>query len=187
MIVALVGMPSSGKGEASEIFKKKGFTIVKMRDAVLKELEARGLKTNPENVGMVANELRNLEGPASVAKRTLPAVLEAGEKVCIEGVRSKAEVDFFRESLGDFVCVGVDAPAEKRYAWAVERGREDDVKSLEGFQKKEDRESGWGIREAVDGADYKITNDGTLEEFQDKILELLEKILKEKILKGDEI
>lgn len=187
MIVALVGMPSSGKGEAASIFEHNGFAVVKMRDAVMAELKARGLEMNMENVGKVAVGLREIEGPAAVAKRTLPAILAGGENVCIEGVRSKAEVDFFRGNLDSFVCVGIDAPAEKRYGWAIARGREDDAGSLEEFQEKEARESGWGVQEALDSADYVILNSGTLGEFRDKVKELAQKILREKILKGDEI
>ena len=182
MIVALVGMPSSGKGEASKLFEEKGFVIVRMRDAVMSELESRGLEVNVENVGKVAVSLREMEGPAAVAKRTLPAVLAAGENVCIEGVRSRPEVDFFRKSLGGFVCIGIHAPAEKRYGWAVARGRVDDVGSFGEFKEKEAREEGWGVSAAVQSADYMILNDGTLEAFQNKVLELLENVLK-----GDEI
>jgi len=178
MIVALVGMPSSGKGEASKIFEELGFSVVRMRSAVLEKLGEMGLEVNIENVGKAALRMREERGPAAVAEKTLPAVKAAGENVCIEGVRSREEVEFFREAFGDFACVGIDAPAEKRYEWALGRDREDDARSPEEFGAKEKREGDWGIGKAVGHADYIVQNDGSLEEFRRKVRELVEKILK---------
>ena len=52
------------------------------------------------------------------------------------------------------------------------------MKSFEEFSEKEAREGSWGVKDAVADADFVVENTGTLQEFQKKIRELVEKILK---------
>lgn len=177
MKIALVGMPGSGKGEASKVIEENGFHIFYMHDAVFEEVEKRGLERNQKNVGMVANELREREGAGAVAKR-MAWKIGSERQVCIEGVRSKAEIDVFRKVYDDIVVIGVDAPPEVRFERMKERGRLDDIKSYEEFLEKEKREAGWGIGEAIEAADHKIVNDGALPELREKVGALLERLLK---------
>ncbi|MFH1787061.1 MAG: AAA family ATPase [archaeon] len=171
IVVALIGMPGSGKGEASEVFRKNGYTAYYMNSVFKKELKRRGLEYNVENVGMAANELRQLEGMGAVAKRLAPEI--KAERSCIEGVRSLYEIEEFRKFFPDIVVVSIDSPPELRFKRAKARGRTDDIKSYEEFLKKDAREAAWGVRQGIENADYKVLNDGTIGDFRRKVLDVL--------------
>ena len=178
MIVALVGMPASGKGEASKIFQEHGFKLAYMRSVIEAVLGGREMPVNAKNMGSVGDELRRTEGEGAVARRLLPQIASLEGNVCIEGVRDAGELKVFKEALGEFIVVAIVAQPEKRYEWCVARGRADDVGAHEDFVEKDMRESSWGIDEAVAMADYKILNDSDLEAFRGEVTQLVEKILK---------
>ncbi len=70
-VVGIVGMPGSGKTEATKIARKKGFSIVKMGDVIREEVERRDLDPTDKNMGRIATELREKEGKDAIAKRCI--------------------------------------------------------------------------------------------------------------------
>jgi len=178
MIVALVGMPASGKGEASKIFQEYGFKLAHMRSVVEAAVKEKGLKPTAKNMVGTGAELRRKEGQGAVARRLLPRIAGMNGNICIEGVRDAGELKVFRERLRDFVAVAFVAPPGKRYERSLARGRSDDIRSYQEFLKKDRKEREWGIDEAVEMADYRIVNDSDLEAFRKRVHEVVEKILK---------
>ncbi len=179
-IIGIVGLQASGKTVAASSFVDWGAARVRMGDVVWKEVERRGLDLVEENVGEVAQELREEEGMGAVAKRCVPLIreeCEGSDVVVVDGIRGIAEVEVFREEFGDnFVLLSVEASAETRYERIKGRERDDDVGSVEEFKEKDRRELNWGLEEALEEADYNIKNEGTLEDFKQKALEIFEEI-----------
>jgi dephospho-CoA kinase len=195
-IIGFVGMPGSGKSVASEVARSMGLKVAVMGDVIRQEAARQGLEPSDENLGNVGNMLRSREGPEAVARRTLEAATD--EKiVVIDGLRSKAEADFFRSNAEEFHLVEIVAPAKARMRWIVSRGRPDDPgararerdlkivasckdgceDTAEALEKRECRELGWGMYEAMREADMRLQNEGGLDEFRASVRRLLEELV----------
>ncbi len=130
-IIGFVGLPGSGKGEASQIARLHGLAVVVMGDVIRQEAARQGLEPTDQNLGRIGNALRAAEGPDAVAKKTFERALATGkDTVVVDGLRSREEVDFFRSHADEFHLIEVCAPAQARLKWLAARGRPDDpVKS----------------------------------------------------------
>ncbi|MFH1652352.1 MAG: AAA family ATPase [Chloroflexota bacterium] len=78
-IVALVGMPGSGKSEVARILEKEGFLRVRFGDLTDREVRKRGLELNEANERAVREALRREHGMAAFARLSLPAIEDAGK------------------------------------------------------------------------------------------------------------
>jgi len=180
-VIGIVGLQGSGKTEVAKVAGESDIPRVRMGDVVWTEVQRRGLEVNEHNVGVVANEFREQEGMAAIAKRCVPLIEEKGKSktaVVVDGIRGKAEVDEFRRAFGDrFILLAVQASEQVRYERVGSRGRSDDASGMEAFREKERREQGWGLEEAMKNADVTIVNEGTLEELQRQVKGVLEKVV----------
>jgi dephospho-CoA kinase len=174
-------MPGSGKSEASTVAKIMGLMVVVMGDIIRQEADRLGLPASDESLGGLGNILRSREGPDAVARRTLSAAESSGAKlVVVDGIRSKAEIDFFRANSGNFHLVEVFASPKTRLNRVVARKRSDDVASHEredALHRRDLREIGWGMCEAISEADCRICNEGDLNSFRASVRSLLEEIM----------
>ncbi len=126
-IIGFVGLPGSGKGEASKIARLQGLTVVVMGDVIRQEAARQGLDPTDQNLGRIGNALRASDGPDAVAKKTFERAIAAGKDlVVVDGLRSREEADFFRAHADEFHLIEVCAPAEARLKWLAARGRPDD-------------------------------------------------------------
>ncbi len=176
-IIAFTGMPFSGKSEAVQIARDKGILVFRMGDLVWDETKRQGKKLDDKNVGEVANSMRIKFGKDVWAKRTVDKIKSFNEKnlVVIDGIRNNEEIEAFKKYLGDdFILVAITASDEVRMKRAMNRGREDDSKNLGGIKERDQRELGWGLSGVIASADIVVSNDGTLEEFRNKIKKILE-------------
>jgi dephospho-CoA kinase len=196
-----VGLPGSGKGEASQIARQYGYAVVVMGDVIRQEAARQGLEATDQNLGSIGNALRAAEGPQAVAKRTFEKAKAAGKDlVVVDGLRSGEEADFFRAHADEFHLVEVCAPVEARLKWLATRGRPDDpgkstandARDTEAdakiivscrepdslaaaaLEQRECREMGWGMSEAMKTADLKLRNDGSLDDFRKKVKKILD-------------
>lgn len=178
-IIAFTGMPFAGKSEAVKVGKEMGIPVIRMGDMVWEEVKRRGLDINDENVGKIADEMRRSYGMDIWAKRTIDKILKMKNvnKIIIDGIRNFEEIDFFKKMLGNnFILISILASDEKRYQRAMKRGREDDSKDIELIKERDQREKSWGIENVIASADVVVPNEGSLEDFQRKIREILIKI-----------
>ena len=188
-----MGLPGSGKGEASQIARRQGLPVLVMGDIIREEAAKAGLENTDLNLGRIGTALRAKEGPAAVAKRILEKARSLGEEtVVVDGLRSKDEADFFRADAEEFHLIEVCAPSDARLKWLASRGRPDDPKvqdetdqkiitsclepdrkAAAALERRECRELSWGMSEAMKTADLKLRNDGSLEDFQKNVEKLL--------------
>ena len=172
-------MPFSGKSEAVQIAKDIGIPVFRMGEMVWDEVKKRGLEINDENVGAIANQMREKYGKDIWAKRTIEKIksMKNVESVIIDGIRNTEEISAFKRELkGNFTVVAVEVPDELRHRRALNRGRKDDSKNLEKIKERDKREIGWGIDTVIASADIVISNAGNIEDFRNKIREILNKI-----------
>ena len=178
-IIAFVGMPASGKSEASRIAAEMGIPVINMGDVIRKEVLRRGLEPNDSNTGMVATQLRKCDGMDAVAIRCISQIKEASsDLVVVDGVRGIAEVECFRREFGEgFILISIYAPLEIRFSRIQKRGRSDDMNSIEGLCNRDERELGWGMREAIEASNIEIENHSTLETFKEDVIKVLNNYL----------
>jgi dephospho-CoA kinase len=165
-VIGVVGLPASGKGEFSQVAREMGIPIVVMGDVIRDEVQAAGLPLTDENLGGTASRLREEEGMDAIAKRCIPRI-EAlrAPLVLVDGIRGEAEVRLFRSRFPEFYLIGIDAPFSVRLARLASRGRSDDFVSEEELLRRDRREIGWGLGEALTHADYVLDNGDGLEQF----------------------
>jgi len=178
-IIALVGMPGSGKTLAVKVARDMGIPVVAMGDVVREEVRARGLEENPENVGKVSMGLREEEGQQAIAERTLTKIKqEKANVVLVEGIRSLAELELFKENFPDFTLIAIHSSPKTRFKRLYERERADDAKDYKTFHERDARELNYGIGSAIAMADHVIVNEGSEEELIRNMRTILERIIK---------
>ena len=175
-IIATVGLPGSGKGEAAAVAEDRGVPVITMGDVIRQECRDRGLDPATHH-GEIARALREENGPDAIAQRSLPMIrdaLEASDTVLVDGVRSGVEVDRFEDAFGDeFLLASIEAPFEVRRERLDERGRDDT--ETESLEERDERELGFGMGEAMERADVHIDNTDSLEAFRERIDGILDR------------
>ena len=176
-IIAFVGMPGSGKSAAADVARDLKIPVVVMGDVIRDEAARRGLPPTDRNLGAVGNDLREKEGPASIAARCLAKIRATGAPVVVvEGIRSRSEVDLFRKSSNGFQLIEVYVPDEIRLARIASRGRSDDANHQDlarAVADRDARELSWGMGDAIRAADLRIENSGGVEEFRGRVRKAL--------------
>ena len=168
-VVAVCGMPGSGKGEFAAVLSQAGVPVVSMGDMIRAEVRAQGLVEEPHIFGEVAAALRAEHGEDVLAVRLCERVdelLETHEMVLIEGLRGTAEDAVFSARWGNtYLTVAIEADAELRFSRIVQRGRSEDGDRA-AFEARNERERGWGLEHLIAEANNAIHNDVELDEFQ---------------------
>ena len=178
VVLGVAGMPGSGKGVFRRTVLKLGYPVVTMGDEVREEVKRRNLQPTPENLGKTMLNLRELDGPAAIAKRCVPKVEKATERlVVIDGIRSLLEVEEFKKHFPNFVLVAIHTNPKTRYKRLSRRKRSDDPTDWETFMERDMRELGIGMGAVISIADHVIVNEGTLAELKDKIRQVLVEVL----------
>ncbi|WP_332450532.1 dephospho-CoA kinase [Methanoculleus sp.] len=176
-VIGIVGMPASGKGEVSKIARDLGIPVVVMGDAIRERVKEAGLPLTDANLGAVAGRLRADLGMDAIARITIPAIeATAAPVVLVDGIRGDYEVTAFREHFAGFTLIGIVSSFETRYRRLTNRGRSDDSLTPEELQARDERELGWGLGRALEEADYRIANEGALDEFTTEARSLLRRL-----------
>lgn len=174
-VIGTVGLPGSGKGEAATVAREVDVPVVTMGDVVRDACRERGLDPETHH-GEVAQALREENGPAAIADRTVPRVrehLESTDVVLVDGLRSDVEVERFREAF-DFLLVSVQAPFETRARRLQGRGRDASDLDDAALRQREERELAFGMGEAMAMADLVVENDADLESYHRRVRAILE-------------
>ena len=167
-VVAVCGMPGSGKGEFASVMAEANIPIVSMGDMIRAEVVRQGLDEAPHVYGEVAAALRAEHGEDVLAVRLCDRVdqlLNDHALVLIDGLRGTAEDAVFAARWGDaYQTVAIEAALELRFQRILQRGRPEDG-DREAFETRNERERGWGLEDLIKQATYTIVNDVALPEF----------------------
>ena len=181
IIIGITGTNGAGKGTIVEyLVEKKGFKHLSARAFLVEEIERRGLENSRDNMVMVANELRAKNGSSFVADELFKRALESGQNCIIESLRTPGEVESLRNK-GNFTLLAVDADPKLRYERIISRSSSTDNISFEKFLADEEREmesadpNKQNLKKCIEMADFVIENNGSLEDLNLKIEEILKK------------
>ena len=117
-VIALVGMPGSGKSEVARVFEASAYHRIRFGDITDEEVKKRGLNLSEENERAVREELRNRYGMAAYAILNLPRIESALKTapVVIDGLYSWEEYKYLKDRLGaSLKVVAVWSPPALRY------------------------------------------------------------------------
>lgn len=180
-VVAICGMPGSGKGVFGEVAQELGLPVRSMGDQIRAEVESRGLAGDPHVFGRVALELRAEFGDQILADRMAPVVeadLQSNPLVIIEGMRGVAERDIFVQHWDDdFGVLAIEASAESRFNRIQQRGRAEDGDRA-AFAERDERELRWGLGELISEATWELTNQDGLDAFREACITWLNNMLR---------
>jgi dephospho-CoA kinase len=176
-VVGVVGLPASGKGEFSRIAQEMGIPVVVMGDVIRAELTGKGIPPTDENLGKMSGDLRERLGRDAIAQLSIPAIeAQTAPVVLVDGIRSEAEVQTFREHFCDFILVGIVSSFEVRYERLRNRRRSDDPVSRADLRVRDERELGWGLGTALAIAEHTLENNGSMEEFSGTVRRMLSEL-----------
>ncbi len=177
-IIAVTGMPGSGKSLVSSMISKMlSCPVISMGDAVRREVSRRGLEVTAKNVEMVAKELREKYGMAAVAKLVEEDVrkyIQAGEWVVVDGVRGLEEVSVFA-SIAPTCVVAVHASPATRHERLLARKRPGETP--QDFILRDKYNLKFGIGEVIVLADFMIINEWGLAELESQVKGLVGELL----------
>jgi len=178
MVIAIVGMPGSGKSAVAEQLKLKGLPIIRFGQIVVDELIRLGLEINPHNERQVREDLRATFGMDVCARRSIPMVRSAYRTspiVVVDGLYGWTEYKTlkaeFREKL---TVIAVVAAREIRYERLRTRGVRPltrDEAEVRDVAEIESLEKGGPI--AI--ADYFLPNEGSLDSLHVMVEDLFRK------------
>jgi dephospho-CoA kinase len=180
IIVAVVGLIGSGKTEATERFRERGFARFGYNDVFYEELSRLKLERNEKNERMVREGLRKESGMAVAAIRTLPKIETAfsrGENAVVESLYSWSEYKATKEKFGcSFKVLAIYASPSTRYERLSGRPVRpltlDEAKSRD-YAEIENLEKGGPIAMA----DWTIQNIGIKKKFLSDVDSLIDEIL----------
>ena len=181
IILGLTGEKLSGKGTAAEYlvakYKVKHYRFSAILDDIIKRLY---LPITRENQIDIALALRNKFGNEILAHVLKKDIENDQNELCIiDGIRYWEEYHILKILKG-FVLVYISSPLETRFNRTQHRAEKADEKniSLENFKRQELAPTEIIIKELAKQADYQIDNNGSLEEYQQKIDDVIKAIKK---------
>ena len=180
LIFGFVGLPCAGKGTAIDyLVKNHRFFYTSTSDEIRDEIRQNGQKITRENLQKTAGELRQKYGPDILAKRTWKKVVVSGrKKAVVDSIRAVEEIEFLKKQPG-FYLIAVLADSKIRFQRIKARNREGDPQTWEKFLAMEARDrhaEGRSIDACLQMADFKIKNNGAVEELQRQIESIICKL-----------
>ena len=178
MIIGVVGSIASGKNSFVEALTSKGFINLRVSDELKELARQKGIPLERKPLQDLGNELREKYGQGFLAERVMEKIIPGGNYV-IDSIRNPGEIEIFRNH-DDFVLIGVDAPVEIRLQRILSRKKPGDPKTIEEAREMEARDRGEGenksgqqVSACFELSDYKLVNNGTMQELNSKIALLL--------------
>lgn len=179
VIIGVAGEIASGKDTVGKYIAEKYQALpLRFSQSLRDILDRMGLPQNRENMARLSLHLRKAFGEDIFSQVILAEAEKGGnELVVVDGVRRSPDI-IHLETEPHFYFVYVEASPETRYERLIKRRQnaDDESKTPAQFAKDALLETETQIRDLKERADFVITNDGTLEELQKQIDEIISKI-----------
>lgn len=173
-IIAVIGLPGSGKTEVIKYLESKGLSKVYFGAIVLDEVKRRGLTLKQEHERPVRDELRRTYGMAAMAKLSLPRIRELAkqENVLIESLYSWEEYLLLKKEFGErFKTIAVYASPATRYK-RLENRSERPLTEQEAWERDKSQIEDAHQAGPIAMADYILINEGSIETLHKAIADL---------------
>jgi dephospho-CoA kinase len=178
IILGFVGPIASGKGTACRYLKERYQAETYRFSTMLYDILNRvNIETNRENLQKVSSVLRETFGDDLMAKTIAHDVTQAqSEVVSVDGVRREPDIKYLKQIPG-FFLVAINAEPKTRYERLIKRGEkpDDNTKTYEQFLEDDKKEAERQIIGVAAKADFKIDNNGSIEELHNQIEKIIKK------------
>lgn len=177
-IIALVGMPGTGKSQAAQFFQNKNIPVIRFGDLTDETLKEKGLSTTPENERIVREQLRRELGMAAYAIAAKPKIEEAAKSntiVVLDGLYSWEEYTFIKKYFPNLSLVHIFSRPDHRYERLAAR-KVRPLNHQEAIQRDIFEIENLNKAGPIAMANHVIFNEGTVEDLCKKLEELLNKI-----------
>lgn len=175
MVIALAGKKLSGKGTAAEYIKRNHAAVVMRFSAILQDILRRlhqpYTRDQLVRLGTMLRELYGNDMLARVIHDDIMETLPTGDRIMvIDGMRYISEYETLR-SLPGFTLWYIDATLDNRFARTKLRQEKSDESEMTvaEFMKRESDPTEQGIADLERVANRTIENNGTIEEFYQRI------------------
>ena len=197
-VIGFCGLNGSGKTTAAQYLVDIGYKSISLSDYIKESLKKTHKKPTRENMIEEGNRLRKENGSEYLAKLAVEQINTLQDNhFVIDSIRNGYEVKYLKDNLKNFHLVKINTELAARY-FRIDcrenlRGGEkkDNLVTIEKFKEDQKKEfSTYGKNNVyaqhldlvMKWADCTIKNNGTVEEFQEEIRNLLVDYKNEKVL-----
>lgn len=177
-VVAIVGMCGSGKSIATDVLEQElNYQKVYFGGVTMEKLKESNMEVTPENEKIIREGLRKELGMGAFAKILLPRIKEysLNGDVVLDGLYSWDEYKILKEEIDNLKMIAIVADKDVRYQRLTERvvrGLNNEQAKARDIAEIENSAKGGPIAYA----DYYILNNGTLDEYRNRLLEIINNI-----------
>lgn len=182
IIIGITGTLGAGKGTIVDFLaREKGFLHFSVREFITAEIIRRGMPVNRDSMVLIANDLRKINSPSYIIDCLYEKAKSEGKNSVIESIRTPGEVQSLRKK-GGFYLLAIDADPKIRYQRIILRQSQTDHISYETFLGNEQREmsstdpNAQNISKCMEMADFRLWNNGTIEQLNLRIEEILKEV-----------
>ena len=181
IILAVVGLPGSGKTEAiNYLMNKYKWPKVYFGDVTFDEMKVRNLDINEKNERFVREDLRKLYGQLHYAKKVIEKInkLTDSQNILVESLYSWEEYLEFKKEFGDdFRVLAVYSSPDKRIERLINRPvrplKKEEVISRDYSQIENLHQAG-----PIARADFTMINEGEIMDLYKQIDVIIPKLVK---------
>jgi dephospho-CoA kinase len=185
VVIGITGTLGAGKGTVVDyLVREKGFVHFSAREFISREIKKRGLEVNRDTLTAMGNEIRATNHAGYVIEELYKEAASTGKNCIIESIRTLGEIETLRNRQ-NFFLLAVDAEPKLRFNRIKKRKSETDNVSFKTFLANEKREmhscdpNNQNLSACISLADYRITNDGTVEDLKKQTEIFLQTISKD--------
>ncbi len=176
-LVAIVGMCGSGKSIATLFFESKGYSKIYFGGITYEKMKEENIPYTPENDNKMRVKIRNEYGMGAYAILSLPKIKEQIKKsnVVIDGLYSWDEYKILKDEFPHIKLIAIVVDKEIRYErlknrinrnYSIDESIKRDLNEIEKTAKGG----------PIAYADYFILNNYSLEEYKEKLENIIEVI-----------
>jgi dephospho-CoA kinase len=177
IVIAFAGPTSAGKDTIADILAEKGFKKMSLSDILRKLAKDKNVAIDAESLFNLSKPYKEKLGEGFLGKMILDEFkAKQWEKTCAVGLRRFGEWEEIQKADKAYL-IYVDAPLDVCFARAQARSRAGDKTSFEDFKNYEAKLSSVGLKKLKEQADFIVSNTGSLDELQQMVEKLAEKIV----------
>ena len=178
-IIAILGLPGSGKTEViNYLIKKLGWPKVYFGYVTFDELKKRNLEINEKNERMVREDLRKTYGRLYYAEQIIQKIenIKKDANILVESLYDWDEYKLFKEKFADnFMTIAIYSSPETRYKRLSQRSVRPltlkEAQSRDYAQIKNIFQAG-----PIAMANWTVINESSLEELREQIDKIINRI-----------